>query len=149
LCYFVRLWYNTHWRRKGNDRYSASVVWRFSQFLRLHTTCRCGAGSGLLPLKLSQHNPAIHLKEQQQANLHSTHLQAPSKRHVTVMRLMMQLSSSSSADTQQAQLQVRGVVDNLVDRKHMQSKRNRRNSGHNMLYQSCKPGCVVSHCLWR
>lgn len=118
------------------------MVWSASD---RHTTCRCAAGSGLLLLKLSQHNPAIHLKEQQQASLHSKHLQAPSKHRMIGMRLMMQLSSSS-ADTQPAQLQVRGLVDSLVDRKRMQSKTSRRKSSHNTLSdQSCTPMCVVSH----
>ena len=66
------------------------------------------------------------------------------------MRLVQLNSSSSSADTQPAQLQVQGVVDNLVNKKRMQSKISRRNGGHNIwLYQSCKPRCIVSHCLWR
>lgn len=61
---------------------------------------------------------------------------------------MMQLSSSSSADTQPAQLQVRGVVSSLLDSKRMQSKRSRRNSGHNIwLYQSGKPSQPLSMAL--
>ena len=64
------------------------------------------------------------------------------------MRLMMQLSSSSSADTQPAQLQVRGVVSNLLDSKRMQSKRSRRNSGHSIWgYQSGKPTQPLSMAL--
>ena len=47
------------------------------------------------------------------------------------MMLMMQLGSSG-ADTQPVQLQVQGVVNNLVHRKCMQSKRSHRNSGHDM-----------------